>query len=201
RYHFTEEELNAVLYGALRSSQPTGSLHAISGLRVSPASSGKGSRATSVRVALSLLSPAGLSVMRVAYGDVSHLGVFCTDPIPKGVRFGPFQGKVVNTSEIKTYDDNSLMWEIFEYGRLSHFIDGKGAAGNWMSLVNCARFPDEQNLTAIQCQGEIFYETCKEIFPKQELLVWYGDCYVQFLGIPISLKSMTEGTKPPQHPE
>lgn len=42
RYHFTEEELNAVLYGALRSSQPTVNLHAISGLRVSPASSGKG---------------------------------------------------------------------------------------------------------------------------------------------------------------
>lgn len=52
--------------------------------------------------------------MRVAYGDVSQLGVFCTDPIPKGVRFGPFQGKVVNTSEIKTYDDNSLMWEVAE---------------------------------------------------------------------------------------
>ncbi|KFP91229.1 PR domain zinc finger protein 14, partial [Apaloderma vittatum] len=96
------------------------------------------------------------------------LGVFCTETIAKGVRFGPFQGKVVNTSEIKTYDDNSLMWEIFEYGRLSHFIDGKGASGNWMSLVNCARFPEEQNLTAIQCQGQIFYETCKEISPKQE---------------------------------
>ncbi|XP_014163322.1 PR domain zinc finger protein 14 [Geospiza fortis] len=149
----------------------------------------------------SLQLPEGLSVLRVAYGDVSQLGVFCMDPIPKGVRFGPFQGKVVNTSEIKTYDDNSLMWEIFEYGGLSHFIDGKGAAGNWMSLVNCARFPEEQNLTAIQCQGQIFYETCKEIFPKQELLVWYGDCYVQFLGIPISLKGMAEGKKPPQHPE
>lgn len=42
RYHFTEEELNAVLYGALRSSQLAGSLHAISGLRVPPASPGKG---------------------------------------------------------------------------------------------------------------------------------------------------------------
>lgn len=199
-------------------------------------------------------------MLRVAYGDVSQLGVFCTAPVPKGVRFGPFQGKVVNTSEIKTYDDNSLMWEvaeapsgsprapsagpgrgfrhplccslqeglgpvwvvgllkagrvrkvkpdpffsalqIFEYGGLSHFIDGKGSTGNWMSLVNCARFPEEQNLTAIQCQGQIFYETCKEIFPNQELLVWYGDCYVQFLGIPISLKGMAEGKKPPQHPE
>lgn len=42
RYHFTEEELNAVLYGALRSSQVAGTLHAISGLRVPSASPGKG---------------------------------------------------------------------------------------------------------------------------------------------------------------
>lgn len=56
-------------------------------------------------------------MLRVAYGDLAHLGVFCTDPIPKGVRFGPFQGKVVNTTEIKTYDDNSLMWEV-EPGRV-----------------------------------------------------------------------------------
>ncbi|KFQ42886.1 PR domain zinc finger protein 14, partial [Nestor notabilis] len=91
--------------------------------------------------------------------------------------------------------------QIFECDRLSHFIDGKGASGNWMSLVNCARFPEEQNLTAIQCEGQIFYESCKEILPKQELLVWYGDCYVQFLGVPISPKDMSEGKKPPENPE
>lgn len=32
--------------------------------------------------------------------------------VSKGTRFGPFQGKLVNTSEIKTYDDNTLMWEV-----------------------------------------------------------------------------------------
>uniref|UniRef100_A0A8C6ZUW0 PR/SET domain 14 n=1 Tax=Nothoprocta perdicaria TaxID=30464 RepID=A0A8C6ZUW0_NOTPE len=142
------------------------------------------------------LRSAGLAVLRAACGDVSQLGVFCTEPIAKGVRFGPFRGKVVNTSEIKTYDDNSLMWEV---GTPRHFIDGRGAAGNWMSLVNCARFPEEQNLTALQCQGQIFYESCKEILPRQELLVWYGDCYVQFLGIPISLKGMPDGKRAP-HP-
>eukprot|EP00062_Callorhinchus_milii_P003130 gi/632940824/ref/XP_007885524.1/ PREDICTED: zinc finger protein 121-like [Callorhinchus milii] len=39
------------------------------------------------------------------------------DQIPKGVRFGPFTGKVVNTSEIKTYDDNSFMWECSVCGK------------------------------------------------------------------------------------
>lgn len=81
---------------------------------------------------------------------------------------------------------------MFENGKLSHFVDGRGGSGNWMSLVKCARFPDEQNLIAVQVQGQIFYEACKDIQPGQELLVWYGDCYMQFLGIPLTLKDPIE---------
>jgi len=75
-----------------------------------------------------------------------------------------------------------------------------------MSSVKCARFPEEQNLIAVQIQSQIFYEACKEIRPGQELLVWYGDCYMQFLGIPLTLKDPrgeNGGVIPPpegQHP-
>ncbi|XP_032650376.1 PR domain zinc finger protein 14 [Chelonoidis abingdonii] len=195
-YSFSQEDLRAVLYGAVR-----GAAHAAAGRRYPATSPGDAESLAPLLDRESLQLPEGLSVLQTLHGEVLHLGVFCTHLIPRGVRFGPFQGKVVNTSEIKIYDDNSLMWEIFEDGRLSHFIDGKGAWGNWMSLVNCARFPEEQNLTAIQCQGQIFYESCKEILPNQELLVWYGDCYLQFLGIPISLKGATEGKGPQQQSE
>ena len=61
-----------------------------------------------------------------------------------------------------------------------------------MVYVNCARFAQEQNLIAVQADGEIFYEVCKDIAQGQELLVWYGDSYLQFLGIPVSLKDMTD---------
>lgn len=77
---------------------------------------------------------------------------------------------------------------MFENGKLSHFVDGRAGSGNWMSLVKCARFPDEQNLIAVQVEAQIFYDACKDIQPGQELLVWYGDCYMQFLGIPLTLK-------------
>lgn len=83
-------------------------------------------------------------------------------------------------------------FQVFENGKLSHFVDGRGGLGNWMSLVKCARFPDEQNLIAVQVEGQIFYEACKDIQPGQELLVWYGDCYMQFLGIPLTLKEAKE---------
>ncbi|XP_069815744.1 PR domain zinc finger protein 14 [Dendropsophus ebraccatus] len=201
-YRFTEEDLHTVLYGYTtpREEQrpPHRTVHAISGLRIPDTCLGLEPQILD-RETLQL--PEGLTVLKTKYGELPKSGVFSTSVIPKGVKYGPFQGRVVNTSEIKTYDDNSVMWEIFEEGRLSHFIDGKGACGNWMALVNCARFPEEQNLIAVQCEGDIYYETCKEIAPRQELLVWYGDCYLQFLGIPVSLKGMDEGKAPFQQIE
>jgi hypothetical protein len=52
----------------------------------------------------------------------------------------------------------------------------------------------------VQCQGQIFYESCKDIHQNQELLVWYGNCYEKFLDIPMSLQATEQGkqqTGPP----
>ncbi|XP_037549902.1 PR domain zinc finger protein 14 [Nematolebias whitei] len=191
-YNFSEDDLFLVLYG-YSSGRERSVGHAISGVTL------PGNAEPHIPLDKETLGlPEGLIVLQATWGNASHCGVF-TDKssIPKGARFGPFQGKLVNTSEIKTYDDNTLMWEVFENGRLSHFVDGRGASGNWMSLVKCARFPEEQNLTAVQVQGQIFYEACKEVGPGQELLVWYGDCYAQFLGIPLTLKDPREDSSAP----
>ncbi|XP_057680859.1 PR domain zinc finger protein 14 [Corythoichthys intestinalis] len=189
RFNFSEDDLFAVLYGYSAGPERGGG-HAISGVNlpdkpechVLPLD----------KDALDL--PEGLTIVQAWWGSVSHCGVFTSakSSVPKGTRFGPFLGKLVNTSEMKTYDDNTLMWEVFENGRLSHFVDGRGGSGNWMSLVKCARFADEQNLAAVQVKGQIFYEACKEIRGEQELLVWYGDGYVQFLGIPLALRGHDE---------
>nr|XP_020455693.1 PR domain zinc finger protein 14 [Monopterus albus] len=189
-YNFSEDDLFTVLYG-YSSSQERSAGHAISGVALPENSVSDAHILPLDKETLEL--PEGLTILQTAWGKISHCGVF-TDKnnISKGMRFGPFQGKLVNTSEIKIYDDNTLMWEVFENGRLSHFVDGRGGSGNWMSLVKCARFPEEQNLIAVQVQGQIFYEACKEIRPGQELLVWYGDCYMQFLGIPLTLKDPRE---------
>ena len=51
-----------------------------------------------------------------------------------------------------------IAFQIFKEGKLSHFIDGRGATGNWMSYVNCARHGSEQNLTVVQDGTQIYYE-------------------------------------------
>ncbi|XP_068727351.1 PR domain zinc finger protein 14-like [Montipora capricornis] len=118
-----------------------------------------------------------------------HRGVFCGQPrIPKGTRYGPFTGNTILPKEIKSQDNNSV-WEIFQDGELTHYVDGAGDRRNWMKYVNCARHDGEQNLVLVQEEGEVFYEVCKEIAEGCELLVWYGDSYLKYMGIPITMKT------------
>ncbi|XP_035660097.1 PR domain zinc finger protein 14-like [Branchiostoma floridae] len=200
---FSQEEVDAVLYGYVRNQiNEVLPGHAISGIRFAETEAehrettlggiqrGK-DKSLANRAMLDL--PEGLGFFQTRFTSTKHFGVYCKQAaIPKGTRFGPFVGKIINISEIKTDDDNSHMWEIFQDGKLSHMIDGRGPTGNWMAYVNCARYAQEQNLIAIQCEGQIYYEACKEIPQGAELLVWYGDCYLQFMGIPVALKEMAD---------
>lgn len=49
--------------------------------------------------------------------------------------------------------------------------------------MNCARTESEQNLTAFQYKGEVYYRSHVAIQEGQELLVWYGADYGTELGI------------------
>jgi len=54
-----------------------------------------------------------MCICPTTFAGMVHYGVFCKkQAITKGTRYGPFKGKVVNTSEIKSFDDNSYMWEV-----------------------------------------------------------------------------------------
>jgi len=62
----------------------------------------------------------GLELREETFGGAVHYGVFCSRDkgIARSTRYGPFSGKIVNTSEIKTNDDNSFMWEVRTRARL-----------------------------------------------------------------------------------
>ncbi|XP_054751677.2 PR domain zinc finger protein 14-like [Lytechinus pictus] len=220
KYNFSASDLECALYGYLRGS--TGeerypgcamsglpSQHKDNKLSTSPSTSKTISKVETIpgehkksQVLSQKLGdinagdlPEGLSILRSSFGSISpHYSAFCQQTvILKGTRFGPFTGRVVHPSEIKSHDDTSLMWEIFKDGKLSHFIDGRQGAFSWMSLIKCARYAQEQNLIAIQVDDKIYYEACKDIPRGTELLVWYGDSYLQFMGIPIALKDANRG--------
>lgn len=48
-------------------------------------------------------------------------------------------------------------------------------------------------ISILQADGAIWYEACKDVPQGTELLVWYGDCYLQFMGVPVALKEMADG--------
>jgi len=108
----------------------------------------------------------------ISFGNVNHYGIFCKKTvINKNTRFGPFPGKQLKPNELKSNRNKNNMWEIFNDGKLSHLVDANvldngglpHVPNQWMMFVNCARFAQEQNLIAIQCDGEIYYESCKDI--------------------------------------
>ena len=58
-----------------------------------------------------------------------------------------------------------------------------------MKFVNCARNTEEQNLVLLQDGDQLYYESCREIIHGEELLVWYGNRYHMFMGIPTGIKT------------
>ncbi|XP_072946678.1 histone-lysine N-methyltransferase PRDM7-like [Epargyreus clarus] len=116
------------------------------------------------------------------------IGVFSTISLPRGVRFGPYQG--LQTNGI----NSAYCWQIYDKNkRPSHVIDAMDAnRSNWMRYVNCSRHWSEQNLIAYQYQGQIYYRTIKTIPKFTELLVFYGSEFANTLNI--NLKKYNDDT-------
>ena len=56
-----------------------------------------------------------------------------------------------------------------------YYIDAYNeTTSSWLRWVNCARHIKEQNVQFQACRGKAFYITTKDIYPGQELLLYYG---------------------------
>ena len=64
-----------------------------------------------------------------------------------------------------------------------------------MKFVKCARNSEEQNLVLVQDGDQLFYELCRDILHGEELLVWYGNHYHMFMGIPTGIKTLPKKEK------
>ena len=52
-----------------------------------------------------------------------------------------------------------------------------------MSMIQCARHKEEQNMTVFQYNGNLYYRAFRDILPYTELLVWYDDRYSDSMDI------------------
>ncbi|KAK3908607.1 Histone-lysine N-methyltransferase PRDM9 [Frankliniella fusca] len=121
--------------------------------------------------------PSSLAVLQSKIPDAG-LGVWAKEPIPRRVRFGPYEG------DITTKRDTGYGWEIRREGKTVHCVDALDVThSNWMRYVNCARHAGEENLHPYQHKGRLYYRTVTDIPAHAELLVWYGDSYAKDLGI------------------
>ncbi|XP_068693221.1 putative histone-lysine N-methyltransferase PRDM6 [Montipora foliosa] len=131
-------------------------------------------------------------------------GVRTKQMIPEGTWMGPYQGTLVLPGNVTFGMDTSFMWEIYENGRLQHYIDGSDEnTSSWMRYIRCARHRREQNLYVFQFNKEIYYRAFEAIPAGEELLVWYEDTYPQYMGIPLNItdigKQLDPSTNCPVH--
>ena len=51
----------------------------------------------------------------------------------------------------------------------------------------------QENVEIYECRGKIFYMTTKDVFPGEELLVYYGDKYAEYLGFDLDAYYIGDG--------
>ena len=113
-----------------------------------------------------------LCICPTTFAGIIHYGVFCRkEAISKGTRFGPFKGKVVNTSEIKTFDDNSFMWEVALLSFFLFFLSSL-YTNIYTSLISACLYTGNTHLLVISV-GQYRYIQCSMYGQKIHKLTYF----------------------------
>jgi hypothetical protein len=119
------------------------------------------------------------------------LGVWSTDYIPRGTRFGPLVGDIYDKDDVPKDANRKYFWRVYTGSDSYHYIDGFDASkSNWMRYVNPAYSNQSQNLVACQVKQKIYFYTIKPVLPNQELLVWYCKEFAERLNYPLTGEQM-----------
>ncbi|RWS17893.1 PR domain zinc finger protein 1-like protein [Dinothrombium tinctorium] len=131
------------------------------------------------------------------------LGVWSTDYIPRGTRFGPLVGEIYRKDEVPKDANRKYFWRVYTNGNDDyHYIDGyEVSKANWMRYVNPAYSSESQNLVACQVRQQIYFYTIKPILPNQELLVWYCKEFAERLNYPLTGELMLQRIRQQLLPE
>lgn len=110
------------------------------------------------------------------------LGIISETFIEKHTWLAEYEGEIiVNHDEISDY-----AWKVKRNGIDYFYIDAYNErTSNWLRWINCSRFSREENVVMFACRGKVYYVTSKDIYPGDELLVYYGDAYAKDLEIDV----------------
>ncbi|KAL5291996.1 PRDM1 family protein [Megaselia abdita] len=115
--------------------------------------------------------------------NVKTEGVWSAGVIPRGTRFGPFEGiPTPNYPNDKNAAAARYFWRIFKDDDF-YYLDGSDRSqSNWMRYVQSAYSLTVMNLVACQHQDNIYFYTIRDILPNEELMVWYCKDFAKRLG-------------------
>ncbi|XP_077511758.1 histone-lysine N-methyltransferase PRDM7-like [Amblyomma americanum] len=112
--------------------------------------------------------PDGLAIRRTTLRGTGY-GVYATNPLPKRLCFGPYEGVPAGTTSMNVFFQQG------KFGLMQFPADGLSQGGsNWMRFVNRPTHPGQHNLVAFQCAGAVYYRTCKAVGTYEELIVSFN---------------------------
>ncbi|KAG8192831.1 hypothetical protein JTE90_014611 [Oedothorax gibbosus] len=114
-------------------------------------------------------------------------GIWSTDYIPRGTRFGPLVGEIFKQDEVSPEANRKFFWRVYSSETDFYYIDCLDVRkSNWMRYVNPAYSRADQTLVACQIKRDIYFYTCRPVLPNEELTVWYCKEFAMRLGYPLT---------------
>ncbi|XP_062060806.1 PR domain zinc finger protein 15 isoform X1 [Lepus europaeus] len=123
--------------------------------------------------------PSNLEIRRLEDGAE---GVFAVTQLVKRTQFGPFESRRV----AKWEKESVFPLKVFQKdGHPVCFDTSNEDDCNWMMLVRPAAEAEQQNLTAYQHGGDVYFTTSRDIPAGTELRVWYAAFYAKKMDKPM----------------
>lgn len=121
------------------------------------------------------------------------IGVWSTEIIPRGTRYGPLEGETYLKDDVPSNVNRKYFWRVYKDNELYHYIDAFDVSkSNWMRYVNPAYSSEAQNLIAYQYDSKIYFYTIRTIPRGEELLVWYCKEFAERLKYPLTGELMLQ---------
>ncbi|BFZ09899.1 hypothetical protein BsWGS_12938 [Bradybaena similaris] len=116
--------------------------------------------------------------LRPSLINTESLGVWSSDHIPRGTRFGPLTGTVVKQCPSSQEFNPRYHWQVYKDGALDHVVSiANKDRSSWQHYMKMAPSTAQQNVVACQHGAHIYFYTVRPIEPNTELLFSFSQEY------------------------